>query len=30
MPGQRQTLDSLDVAQRAVVEALEGPVVIYA
>lgn len=30
MPGQRQTLDSLDIAQRAVVEALEGPVVIYA
>lgn len=30
MPGQRQTLDSLDQAQRAVVEALEGPVVIYA
>lgn len=30
MPGQRQTLDSLDTAQRAVVEALEGPVVIYA
>jgi DNA helicase II / ATP-dependent DNA helicase PcrA len=30
MPGQRQTLDSLDVAQRAVVDALEGPVVIYA
>ena len=30
MPGQRQTLESLDVAQRAVVEALEGPVVIYA
>ena len=30
MPGQRQTLDSLDDAQRAVVEALEGPVVIYA
>ena len=30
MPGQRQSLDSLDTAQRAVVEALEGPVVIYA
>lgn len=30
MPGQRQNLDSLDQAQRAAVEALEGPVVIYA